>query len=479
MGTENDIIDPSSAAGGSPIGTIDCDIQLIYGSDKPEKGYIVPGDKIERIVVNESFFLPLPTMTISLNDSGMFFHNVNFQIGNMFYIKITPNLGDPDLSPDAIIEAKVVIQAMEHIYDADRSDYLYKIHCMYGAERYINDICVWPKNDTQAGKTISINKSYTSREVLEGILTQAGLKFSAYLNSPVDDSMPWLNSNLTYQEFAKKIVEHAWIKNDDLPILYIDRTGTACYTSLNSLCSDVVIGNYIDATRYQKIYNTTNNSVEKHDIYRVYNSVNLANYGFLQNNGGYNIKSCIFNPYNRKEMNLKSYPPMPFNVTNPSAVSKNDICFRQKDFKDKGINEKGAPRLANISNRSATQGETCRYTTVATHYKQTHENYDFAPVHHASIRHAFFQQFAFMTIPVSDQPDYMANPKELLQLGDKIGIDFSTIANDTTVQTCNFIVTGLTHEFTFGTKYTIMATCVTDGIGGIGQLKKETKNTQR
>lgn len=482
MAEENQKMDPSSTTASSAIGMTDCEIQLIYGSDKPEKGYNIPADKIEHITIKENFFLPLPMLTITLNDSGMFFHDVNFQIGNTFYLKLTPVIGDPDLVTDPVVESSYVIQAMEYYYDADRDDYLYKLHCIYSAEKYLNDICVWPKIDTLAGKTISVNKTYTSNDVLEVVMTQAGLKYVADFQTTPDDNMSWLNSTLTYQEFAKKIVSHAWIRKDDMPLLFVDRNGIAHYTSLNNLCDAAVTGNYMNATKYQKIYNThdnTENNQEKRNAFRVYDSVSLSNYGYLQNMGGYNTKKYIFNPYNVKEMNNKSYPPVTFNVTNMQAITLNDTCFRGCKFKDTGINEKGIQRLANVSNKSATQGETCRNTSTSLHFKQTHENYDFAPGHHECMKYSFFQQFAFMTIPVSDQPGYAQNPKQTLSLGDKISIDFSTIANDTTVQSCNFIVTGLVHDFSFGSKYTIVATCVTDGIGGIGALKKETKNTQR
>jgi hypothetical protein len=113
------------------------------------------------------------------------------------------------------------------------------------------------------------------------------------------------------------------------------------------------------------------------------------------------------------------------------------------------------------------------------HFKQNHQYYDYAPIHHEAVKHAFFQQFAFMTISVTDQPGYAEDPAILLKLGDKIKIDTSTLAHDTSIQTNNFIVTGLTHHIAFGTKYTIMATCVSDGIGGIGYLEKQSENTQK
>ena len=84
-----------------------------------------------------------------------------------------------------------------------------------------------------------------------------------------------------------------------------------------------------------------------------------------------------------------------------------------------------------------------------------------------------------MAISVTDQPGYAQDPEQQLRLGNKINIDMSSINHDSSVQTNNFIVTGLTHDISFGSKYTIMATCVSDGIGGTSQIKKESKDSQK
>ena len=54
----------------------------------------------------------------------------------------------------------------------------------------------------------------------------------------------------------------------------------------------------------------------------------------------------------------------------------------------------------------------------------------------------------------------------------------TTVNHKASVQSNNYIVTGLTHRFAFGAKYTIMATCASDGVGGVGPLRKQTKYTQ-
>ena len=475
-------LDPGAAIESSAINAQTVNITLIYGSNDPAKGYNIPADKIIELTIRENFFLLLPTMTLKLEDVGTIFHNVGFQIGNTFYLKIMPEMESDDaIGAKPLLEGTYTIQAIENFNDYDRNSYLYVFRCMYTAEKYINDICVWPKEDTMAGKFPSIDKSFTSSDALSVILADAGLKPVADFTWEPDDNMAWLNSTLTYSEFAKKIVSHAWISDDDMPLLYVDRNGTAYYTSINTLCDAAVKSQYVQQTVYQKVYDTKNeyteNATETPTAYSVYEDVTLSNYGFLQNQGGYNVKKYIFNPYNTMSLNLIEFMPTNFNLLNPKAITLNDTCFREKEFKDMGKN--GAQRLAKLSNRSDTQGETVRYRSSSMYFQQTHEYYDYAPVHHESVKHAFFQQFAFMTVSVTDQPGYEKSPEQILKLGDKISIDMSSTAHEASIQSNNYIVSGLTHQISFGSKYMIMATCVSDGVGGTSQLRKQTKDTQK
>ena len=475
-------IDPGAATESSALNAQTYNITLIYGSNDPAKGYNIPADKIIELVVRENFFLQLPTMTLKLSDVGTIFHNVGFQIGNTFYLKVMPEMvSDDSVGAKPLLEGTYTIQAIENFNDYDRNSYMYTFHCMYTAEKYLNDICVWPKEDTLAGKHPSIDKSFTSKDALTAILSDAGLKPVADFDRDPNDNMAWLNSTLTYSEFAKKIVNHAWVSDDDMPLLYIDRNGTAYYTSLNTMCSAAVKSRYVHQTVYQKIYDTkneyTSDSVERPQQYSVYADVSLSNYGFLQNRGGYNVKKYIFNPYNTSGLNTAEFKPVNLNLLNMNATTLNDSCFRYKEFKDTG--KDGKLRLASLSNRSDTQGDTIRYNSASVYFQQTHEYYDYAPLHHDSIKHAFFQQFAFMTVSVTDQPGYEKAPSQILKLGDRITIDMSSTVHQDSIQTNDYIVSGLTHQFSFGSKYIIMATCVSDGVGGTSQLRKQTKDTQK
>lgn len=469
MAIENTNIDPGAKQESLSMFSQNAEIQLIYGSDDPNKGMNIPTAKIEKIEVKENFFSKLPQLKLVLVDTGYFFNQVGFQIGNMISVKITPKITDEDMLPVAYIDAQYVIESIEYTLDPDRNTYLYTLNCMYGAEKYMNDICVWPPDDYDIAH---IDKQYTSADVLSMILPKCGLKYSmGELTKNPADNMAWLNSSLTYCDFAEKIVNHAWFEDDDMPLLYVDRDGVAHYNSLKQMTKESpVVGKYMQNTYYQKVYETpdeTGKKPQKPSDVKVYNDIVFRNVGYIQNQGAYGVKTTIFNPYNVKEMSIDTFPPVEF--TNLTSLTMNDSCVRMKEFHD---NE---TRLAPISNKSAGQTENIRYSTSHMHFKQTHEYYDYAPHHHNCIKHSFYQQFVFITMDTVNQPGYSSDPSQRVNLGTKININCSTAGFDTTIQSGDYLIVGITHMFYANGKYTLLLMCVNDGINGVGKLRKESK----
>lgn len=459
----DNILDSSSAGQTSPSASVNNVIEVLYGSDDPKKAYQIPNAKISKIEIKESFFIKLPTMKLLLNDTGTFFNDVGFQIGNIINIKITPVIKNLDSIPKPYINSKFVIQAINYYFEADKNNYIYEIIGMYAAEKYLNDICVWPITEIDA---LNLDKQYTSEQALNLICTRGGLKFVSELKSAPDDNMVWLNSSLSYSEFVDKIVKHAWIADDDMPLMFVDKGGVAHYNSINNICDNSIKAVYIQNTLYDMKYRDKSKfQLKKPSGYRTYNSVEFKNMGFIQNQGAYGIKTRIYNPYNTKELNLIEFTP--FIPTNPAAMTLNDVCLREKEFHD---NKK---RIANISNKSPGQTDNFRYSFAKMHFKQTHAHYDYAPQHNESIKRSFYQQFAFLTVDAVNQPDYEYEPQQKISLGDKITIRTDSVANQGSIQSGNFIVTSLLHTFFVNSNYTVIITGVNDGINGIGQLKKE------
>ena len=456
-----------------PVATIENNIFVIYGNKHPAHGFTISNDKIRKILVHESFFQRLPSMTLELNDVGTYFHSVGFQIGNSIFVSVTPSL-DSGIDVKPYIDAEFIIESIEYALDQDNNSYYYILKCTLAAEKYLNDIFVWPKDDS--GTMLNRSKAFTSTEVLRACISHAGLKFTSSVDS--NDTMPWLNASLCHADFADKIVSHAWISDDDMPLLYIDKNGLATYTSINKLCEGATVSNFIQVTTYQKLHDETKGTEEnaKPTPYKAYESLRYVNAGFIQNQGGYGIKAKIFNPYNIEQINPIKFPVMVTkNLFTGKMPSLNETCFREKEFHDTGKDDK--MRLGKISNKSQTQLENIRYNTVAFHFDGTHEYYDYAPMHHESIKRSFYQQFVFMTIDTVNQPFVDPKGEAIIRLGQRISIDPATVNNQQTIAAGDYIVAGLTHTFYTSSKYTIMATCVSDGINGVSEIK-QSKNTQ-
>ena len=457
------LLDPSAAGQSAQSASVNNVVEVLYGGDDPKKAYQIPNSKISKIEIKESFFSKLPTLKLMLNDVGTLFDSVGFQIGNTINVKVTPIVSDPDLIPKPYVNSKFVIQSISYFVDADKKDYIYEINGIYSAEKYLNDICIWPVTEIDA---INMDKQYTSEDILSLVCSRGGLKFVSELESSPDDNMAWLNSSLSYSEFADKIVKHAWIADDDMPMLYVDKDGVAHFNSLNNVCKGAVKATYIQNTLYDMKYkDKSNNPNKKPSGYRTYNSIEFRNMGYVQNQGAYGIRTQIYNPYNAKELNLLEFTPVL--PDNPTATTLNDTCIREKDFHD---NKK---RIANIANKSPGQAENIRYSFSKMHFKQTHGHYDYAPQHNESIKRAFYQQFVFLTVDAVNQPDYDYDPQQKLSLGDRITVRTDSVANQGSIQSGDFIVASLVHTFFVNSNYTVIITGVNDGVNGVGQLKKE------
>ena len=164
MAKENQNLDPTS--NNESCAAVDNEnvIQLIYGSDDPNKGYAIDLTKLVRFTIHESFFQKLPTLKLVLLDIGTLFHNNGFQIGNKIFIELGPKLGDDDIQPKPYISCSFVIQSIDYALDQDRAEYVYTINAVYAAEKYMNDICIWPENEDNQLPMLKTDskKDYTS-----------------------------------------------------------------------------------------------------------------------------------------------------------------------------------------------------------------------------------------------------------------------------------------------------------------------------
>lgn len=455
------------------------DIALWYGAEKKENARVIPMSVISELTVRESIFNGLPTIRIVLVDQGSYMNIRGFEHGKLLYVKMTPVI---DLAswgqewaekiPTPYLESKFRIESIEYIGNDSSNDYRTIIHGVYAAENYLNEICQWPPDnfaETAFIKNLGVDLApvktggYNSVELITKVAQNAGLQPSIELSNSTtpDDRMYWLNKNLTHQEFIKFIVDHAWLGEDDCPLFYVNRDGQGVYTSLKTFKDNAAIANYKRALTVEKNNDNT--------YCRKFMYAYLKNAGYVQNEGGYGVQSNVYNPYAAAVIN--SIPQIE-GINNPAASS---LPIREKlgqtgisDEHDRaGVFHSKNIYIGKMSNKSTATANCIRYATNDMYFLDTHQYYDYAPLHNLACRKAFFNIFLYLAIDCGGQMLDDMKSTQRVKLGDKINVDLTTIDNKTSIQNGEFIVSGIIHTWKFGGAYGQTLCCTSDGINGV------------
>lgn len=483
-----DILNSANTSGG--LSFVNADLSILYGSDKEEEARIIDNASVVSIKITESIFGTLPILHLKLNDTMDYVHNLGFQIGQKLYIKITPNDGDKDKLCNPYVNTVFAIQGINYTWNDTLSDYDYDIYGIYAAEKYINATFQWPPSAKTASIDLAMIKNlgiditpgfktggFTSEELLAKIVPAAGLAYvcdmSGALNPlmPTDDRMYWMNNNMTYQEYIKFVCDHAWISEDDAPLFYVNINGVGVYTSFKTFNKAAPIMAYRD-----KNYAIIGNSLTKDTRCRLYTDAMIKNAGYLQHKGGYKIKSSVYNPYAQFGINPAPEIPnpvgnVPFGSRLPMNIRAPDILPIPDPFHERvGTNIANPPYVGKMSNRSQASSNNVRYKSNDMYFMETHQYYDYAPLHNRSIRNAFFNVFAYVTVNCSEQLESEYKRNRIEGIGDKITIDFtdknSGVINGS-IQTGDFIIGSITHLWQRNGTYQQILCCVSDGINGL------------
>lgn len=483
MGTNNININDKNES--PSVTQITAKIDMWYGSEKKEQARIIPQANIMSINIHESMFSPLPTIKVVLNDSGNYLQNLGFRHGEVLCVTITPNLGDPDEIPAPYINSKFIIQSIEYLWNASSNDYDYTIKGIYAAEKYLTATFQWPPASSltstdfafvkNLGTDMTIAKTggFTSDELLLRVVANAGLTYICDIDGvvPTDDRMYWLNRNLTYQEFIKFVVNHAWIAEDDSPIFYVDVNGNGIYSSIKTFQKNSVSMMY-----KEKDYAVQGGAIETASRFRMYSNPVIRNAGYIQGEGGYKVESNVWNPYHALTIN-----PTPEIDTGVKTIGSRlpprvrDIPLTMPDSvpHDRcGHNLTNSPYVAKMSNKSTGAANNIRFVSNDFYFAETHQYYDYAPLHNQSMRKAFFNVFLYLTVDCSNQLDFDAKRKRREALGDKISVDFANLNYNTSIQNGNFIISSIMHYWNKQGTYQQVLCCVSDGINGINAQNK-------
>lgn len=476
MAGENNVLNPGSAVEQTPRVNRCASVILSIGAPtKDDGGFEIDPISITSISINENMFAKLPTATIVLHDDGTYMHDVGFDIGKRMYITITPGNEQSDIIYKPYIQTNFIVEDIQYTYDSAAGLYAITLMCIYDAEAYLCDVYKWPIENK--ADILNEERQFNSRDVLSEICSAGGLKFACELEDDPDDEMTWLNIDKTCSEFAQYIVAHAWLGDPDLPILYVDKDGTAIYTSLNTMAEAPIRANYVSTEYFQKFVENKQSAdaeAENTPYMRLYDSATITNIGHTQLNGAYGMKHYIYNPYNKDELNILEFAPV---GELSDAITNNEYYSRYKVFWDSEEGEDPEDegtlmhpeRIGNISTKSTHAIGTTRWITSSTRFKQTHEFFDYAVWHNKVLRDAWAQSIAELTVNTNEQMSLDADGQHV-HLGDKIKVDFATVKKQSSVQSNTYLVGGITHFWSNGGSYVLKLTCVSDGIGGIGNV---------
>jgi hypothetical protein len=136
--------------------------------------------------------------------------------------------------------------------------------------------------------------------------------------------------------------------------------------------------------------------------------------------------------------------------------------------------------MANVSNKSAKSINLLnKRQYCGIYFKELHEYYNVAPLHHKNIRNSFFTNFCYISLDMNQQNDTKQNDVQVsnedkkravsyINLGEKIHIDAGDALHQNPIMSGDFIVSGLTHVWAPNTNYTIIVQGVSDGTSQQG-----------
>lgn len=456
---------------------------VIRLNDK-KNGKIIGAESLKQITISEDIFSLLPTIKIEVEDQGAFFTSYNIKNGDTIYVTITPNIESEGNDPEPYVDSVFCVQSIDCIPMIDSNTFEYTIMGIFNAQNYLNEVSSYPKTSFESIYQTDMKRS---DEAIHEVLDDTPLVFANRIDG--SDNSLWINCRNTRSQFIDKIIDHAWISEDDAPLLYTDLNGKTYYSSVKTFANTKKLCNFINVKTY--IDNLKTAIEDKEDLEYPFTSLEFLHAaGPILNQGGYKVKTNYYTPYNSLSLINSDITPKTDDIYSMliDLVANGDLDYsaimeaQLADGKTIGkfresIYQQDEPYIAANSNKAASQMERLtRNVNIGMHFKDYHNHYDIAPIHNEMIRRSFFQNFVDMTVDTHRLPKEFKNNKARPVLGDKVNIDFSSSkTNIDNIHTGNYIVAGRVHHFKPFKSYTIEYKCVTDGTFGTGLLEEKEK----
>lgn len=279
-----------------------------------------------------------------------------------------------------------------------------------------------------------IFKNSTTSEVLKSICQESNIKFKNDLDS--NDNQNWMQGNCNNYIFTKHLMKRSYVKEEDLPIFYFNRSNEAIYSTIKTKCnkSAKFIGynndySYVDngVNPIPEMMKQENKQAKPLYYYTSYTTKDIA--GILNKRNGYGIDYTYFD---------------------------------FKDFREYRMEFKFSPLTGYVNQHKDNVGKYVNGLTYNSQHKNVHKNYLLGMSQNLFIKDVFYNNSTQIYI----------NPDEDVMLGDKINM----IIYDNTsralgkppsidkVNSGEYIIGGIFHNFKKDGMYNMCLTLFRNGM---------------
>lgn len=423
-------------------------IVILFKDKDPTKGITLQQNNLKLIEITESMFNLLPTISIVFKDAGRFFYEYHIQSGDAIYVTISSS-GNKNAKP--ILDTKFIVQSIHMRPDASSETAEFEIMGIFAAESYLNDVFTYPNSNSV------LNGNYIKKQsstVISEIAKEIGMKTTTE-DTDYSDFSYWLCCNETRSQFLDRIVSHAWVNENDAPILYADKYGVLHYTTVKKLAEGprcASIKDFKTALGKRQMAN---------DSTLLTNGIDIINAsGPILNQGGYVIKQAVYDPYNTQKItppansenkDLEQFVSKSvFEIPKTRSDSKDPLLsFKQSEFKHNESFIKDGITSKDLSNLDVCS----KYTYGGTKFSELHDHYEIAPTHNEMIRRSFFLNFIKLTLDTNRQGRLYTSGKKRPELGEKYYVDFSGNRINK-IYSGDYIINKITHVYVPNCSYT-------------------------
>lgn len=385
-------------------------------------GLRVPTKNIQNIVLREWIFDSICTLELTIMDSGIYTEMSPLYDESPISLSLSKNDG----SQLIVMDFNVNNYEFERL-NIDGGD-LYAIHM----------VCLQDTNNFFYPQYSRHFESMSSKEIVRQIASEnENMKFESNVES--NDTQHWYQIALTNFDMLKHVSKRAYIQQEDLPIIYMDRSKTLHYDSLKNSCKKAVKFNaYCD------------------DLLATDNGTDSSTKDRLEQYKKANTEDCLFfrTPISMKSIASTNNKDMGYGI--------DMTYFDHKDFYRYVMNFKFAPlsKYANVNKDN--YNHLTQSITFNTIHKNTHPNYMVANLQNQYIKNVFFNGHLQIVIA----------PNSKLKLMDIINVVIpdivkSKLTGNPEVDRVNsglYIVGGIMHDIQKDGFYSMVVTLFRNGV---------------